>query len=65
MPRDFFDPTPEEQNVVLVNAVTLREAEKLLESCEHWKPQWCRRITRRRPRRAVTVQLQHDSAARG
>jgi hypothetical protein len=32
---DFFDPTPEEQNVVLVNAAALREAEKLIESCVH------------------------------
>jgi len=31
---DFFDPTPEEQDVVLVNAATLREVEKLIESCE-------------------------------
>jgi len=38
MPRDFFDPTPEDQNVVLVNATTLREAEKLFESCEHCNP---------------------------
>jgi hypothetical protein len=29
MPRDFFDPTPEQQNVVLINAATLRQAEKL------------------------------------
>jgi len=26
MPRDFFDPTPEQQNVVLINTATLREA---------------------------------------
>jgi hypothetical protein len=26
---DFFDPSPEKQNVVLVNAATLRDAEKL------------------------------------
>jgi len=32
---DFFDPTPEEQNVVLVNAMTLRDAEEFIESCEH------------------------------
>ena len=32
--RDFFDPTPEQQNVILINAATLREAEKLIESCE-------------------------------
>jgi hypothetical protein len=34
MPRDFFDPTPEEQKVLLVDATTLRKAEKLIESCE-------------------------------
>ena len=35
MTRDFFDPTPEQQNVILVDATTLRESEKLIESCEH------------------------------
>jgi hypothetical protein len=34
MTRDFFDPPPDEQNVVLVDAKTLREAERLIESCE-------------------------------
>ena len=38
MSHDFFDPTPEQQNVVLVNAVTLREAERLITSCEHCNP---------------------------
>jgi len=38
MPRDFFDPTPEQQNVVLINTATLREAERLIESCEHCNP---------------------------
>jgi len=28
MSRDFFDPTPEEQNVVLIDAATLHEAER-------------------------------------
>jgi hypothetical protein len=37
---DFFDPTPEEQIVVLVDAATLRKAEKLIESCEHCNPVW-------------------------
>jgi hypothetical protein len=32
--RDFFDPSPEQQNVVLVDTATLREAERLIESCE-------------------------------
>jgi hypothetical protein len=36
--RDFFDPSPEQQNVVLINAATLREAEKLIESCEGCNP---------------------------
>jgi hypothetical protein len=35
MPRDFFDPTPEQQNVVLIDAATLRKAAQLFESCEH------------------------------
>jgi uncharacterized protein with PIN domain len=34
MNRDFFDPSPEEQQVVLIDAKTLRKAEKLIESCE-------------------------------
>jgi hypothetical protein len=39
MNRDFFDPTPEEQQVVLIDAETLRKAEKLIESCEHCNPE--------------------------
>jgi len=39
MPRDFFDPTPEQQNVILVDGATLREAEKLIESCESCNPE--------------------------
>jgi hypothetical protein len=39
MPRDFFDPTPEQQNVVLVNTATLHEAERLIESCERCNPE--------------------------
>ena len=38
MTNDFFDPTPEEQNIVLINATTLREAEKRIESCDHCNP---------------------------
>jgi len=38
-PRDFFDPTPDEQNIVLVDAATLRKAERLIESCEHCNPE--------------------------
>jgi hypothetical protein len=39
MPRDFFDLLPEQQNVVLINTATLREAELLIESCEHCNPE--------------------------
>jgi hypothetical protein len=35
MPHEFFDPAPEQQNVVLIDAATLREAERFIESCEH------------------------------
>jgi hypothetical protein len=34
MPRDFFDPTPEQQTVILIDAAILRKAERLIESCE-------------------------------
>ena len=34
MPRDFFDPAPEHQTVVLVDAATLHEAERLIEAFE-------------------------------
>ena len=39
MPRDFCDPTPEQQIVVLVEAATLRQAEQLIESCDHCNPE--------------------------
>jgi hypothetical protein len=39
MPRDFFDATPEQQNIVLLGAVTLHMAVKLIESCEHCNPE--------------------------
>jgi len=39
MTRDFFDPTPEQQVVVLIEAATLRQAERLIESCEHCNPE--------------------------
>jgi len=39
MARDFFDHKPEQQNVVLVNAATLQQAEKLIESCEACNPE--------------------------
>ena len=35
MKRDFFDPTPEQQVIVLVESAILRQAERLIESCEH------------------------------
>ena len=35
MSGDFFDPTPEQQVVALVESATLRKAERLIESCEH------------------------------
>jgi hypothetical protein len=38
MPRDFLDPTPEQQNGTLIDAGTLRKAEPLIESCEHCHP---------------------------
>ena len=40
MTRDFFDPTPEQQNVVLIRAGTLRQAERRIESCEHCNAEW-------------------------
>ena len=39
MTRDFFDPTPDQQRVMLVDSATLRSAEKLIESCEHCNPE--------------------------
>ena len=36
---DFFDPTPETQNVVLIDAQTLRHAEKLIIGCEGCSPE--------------------------
>jgi hypothetical protein len=35
MPRDFFDPEPEDQIVMLIDATTLRKAEKFIAFCEH------------------------------
>src|SRR5262249_24958127 len=35
MVRDFFDPGPEDLNIVLIDASTLHKAERLIESCEH------------------------------
>ena len=38
MPWYFFDPSPEEQTVVLIGTATLRDAEWLIESCEACNP---------------------------
>src|SRR5262245_30594757 len=38
MTRDFFDPSPDDQQVMLVKDAILRQAEKLIESCEHCNP---------------------------
>jgi hypothetical protein len=35
MGRDFFDPSPEEHNIVLVPMATLRKAQRFIESCEY------------------------------
>jgi hypothetical protein len=34
MSRDFFDPTPEQQNVVLIDAATLQKAQRMIAGCE-------------------------------
>jgi|RhiMetdeSRZDD1v2_1073273.scaffolds.fasta_scaffold221104_1 hypothetical protein len=39
MPREPWDPSPEQQTIVLGDATTLRKAEKLIESCEHCNPE--------------------------
>ena len=36
--RTRFDPTPEEQNVILIYASALRTAERMIESCEYCNP---------------------------
>lgn len=36
MSHDFFDPTPEQQNVVLIDAVTLQKAQPMIAGCEAW-----------------------------
>jgi len=38
VPPDFFDPTPEQQSVVLINTAILQEAERLIESCDGCNP---------------------------
>jgi hypothetical protein len=34
LPRDFFDPTPEQQNVVLIDAASLQKAQRMIAGCE-------------------------------
>jgi hypothetical protein len=34
MSRDFFDPSPEEENVVLIDAATLQKAQCMIAGCE-------------------------------
>ena len=34
MPRDFFDPTTEQQNVILIGAATLQKAQRMIAGCE-------------------------------
>ena len=34
MTRDFFDPTPEQQKVVLIDAATLQMAQRMTAGCE-------------------------------
>ena len=38
MPREFFDRTPEEQVIVLVEHETIRNAEGFIKSCEQCNP---------------------------
>ncbi len=38
MARGSFDPTPEEQQVVLIGGEILDEAERLIDCCEHCNP---------------------------
>ena len=39
MPRNFFDPSPEEQTVVVIGSATLGDAVWLIESCEACNPE--------------------------
>jgi hypothetical protein len=34
MARDFFDPAPEQQNVVLIDAATIHKAQRMIAGCE-------------------------------
>jgi hypothetical protein len=39
MPREFYDPSPEEEVVILIDSAILPQAERLIESCEHCNPE--------------------------
>jgi hypothetical protein len=39
MSPDFFDPSPEDQVIVLVQQGAIRQAEKLIGACEHCNPE--------------------------
>ena len=34
MPSDFFGPTPEQQNIFLIDAATLQKAQRMMAGCE-------------------------------
>jgi hypothetical protein len=34
MPRDFFDPAPEQQHVVLIDSAVLQTAQRMIAGCE-------------------------------
>jgi len=38
MSGDFFDPAPEQQNVVLIDAATRRKEGEIIDSCEYCNP---------------------------
>jgi hypothetical protein len=39
LPRDFFEPPSEEQRIVMIEGVTIRIAERRIESYEHCNPE--------------------------
>ena len=39
MHRNFFDPSPEQQNIVLIDPTILRKVAKLISSCEECNPE--------------------------
>jgi hypothetical protein len=60
MPADFFDLTPEEQQIILVDAETLHEAETLIKSCKFCNKELAEVPLRSRNR----LPIQADGAAR-